>query len=77
MPPPARRRPPRSRRRSKQKFPGAAVGAITKSPYFGLFEVQFDNQIVYTDAKAKYVLVGAVYDAESQGQPDRGAACAS
>ena len=48
------------------KFPGAAIGVITRSPYFGLFEVQLDNQLVYTDAKAKYVLVGSVYDVEAK-----------
>lgn len=50
----------------EQKFPGSTVGAISRSPYFGLFEVQFDSQMIYTDAKTKYVLVGAVYDADSK-----------
>jgi len=50
----------------EQKFPGSAVGAIRKSPYFGLFEVQFDNQMVYTDAKTKYILLGAVYDVDAK-----------
>ena len=50
----------------EQKFPGAEVRGVTKSPYFGLYEVQFDDRIVYTDAKAKYVLVGSVYDSESK-----------
>ncbi len=58
----------------EQKFPGAEVRSVTKSPYFGLFEVLFDDRIIYTDVKAKYVLVGAIYDTEIQGQPDRGAA---
>ena len=46
----------------EQKFPGATVKAVTKSPYFGLFEVQFDDQIIYTDNKVAYVMVGSVYD---------------
>ena len=50
----------------EEKFPGAEVRGVTKSPYFGLYEVQFDDRIVYTDAKAKYVLVGSVYDSESK-----------
>ncbi|MEO8346779.1 MAG: DsbC family protein [Betaproteobacteria bacterium] len=50
----------------EQKFPGAAVGVITRSPYFGLFEVQFDNQMLYTDAKAKFVILGAVYDVDAK-----------
>ncbi len=54
------------RKTLEQKFPGSAVGVISRSPYFGLFEVQFDNQMVYTDAKAKYILVGAVYDVDAK-----------
>jgi thiol:disulfide interchange protein DsbC len=50
----------------EEKFPGAEVRGITKTTYFGLYEVQFDDRIVYTDAKAKYILVGAVYDTESK-----------
>jgi thiol:disulfide interchange protein DsbC len=50
----------------EQKFPGADVRAVAKSPYFGLYEVQFDDRIVYTDAKGKYLLVGSVYDTESK-----------
>ena len=49
-----------------QKFPGSAVGAISRSPFAGLFEVQFDSQIIYTDAKAKYIIVGSVYDADAK-----------
>jgi thiol:disulfide interchange protein DsbC len=50
----------------EQKFPGAEVRGVTKTQYFGLYEVQFDDRIIYTDAKAKYLLVGAVYDTESK-----------
>jgi thiol:disulfide interchange protein DsbC len=54
------------RKTLEQKFPGVTVGVITKSPYFGLFEVQFDHQLIYTDTKAKYIIVGAVYDADAK-----------
>jgi thiol:disulfide interchange protein DsbC len=50
----------------QQKFPGAEIRGVAKSPYFGLYEVMFDDRIVYTDAKAKYVLFGAVYDTDSK-----------
>jgi len=50
----------------EQKFPGAEIRGIAKTPYFGLYEVMFDDRIVYTDAKAKYVLSGAVYDTDSK-----------
>lgn len=47
-----------------ERFPGAEIGAITKTGYLGgLYEVQFDDRLVYTDAKANQVLVGAMWDA--------------
>lgn len=48
------------------KFPGAAISNVAKSPYFGLYEVQFDERIVYTDADVTYVVVGAIFDAGSK-----------
>jgi len=50
----------------EQKFPGSNIGVISKSPYFGLFEVQLDNQLIYTDTKMRYVIVGSVYDADAK-----------
>ena len=50
----------------EQKFPGANIRGVAKAPYFGLYEVMIDDQMVYTDAKAKYVLFGAVYDTDSK-----------
>ena len=46
----------------EQKFQGASIGSIGKSPYFGLYEVLFDEQVVYTDAKVTYLFVGNVYE---------------
>jgi thiol:disulfide interchange protein DsbC len=46
----------------EQKFPGAQVSNVAKTGYMGLYEAQFDGQMVYTDAKVAYVLVGSVYD---------------
>ena len=48
----------------EDRFPGAEVRSIQKTAYFGLYEVMLDDQIVYTDARGKYLLVGAVYDSE-------------
>ena len=48
------------------KFPGAVVSNVAKSPYFGLYEAQFDERMVYTDAKVTYVVVGSIYDANSK-----------
>jgi thiol:disulfide interchange protein DsbC len=50
----------------ESKFPGAAISNVAKSPYFGLYEVLFDDRIVYTDAKVTYVMVGAVFDADTK-----------
>jgi thiol:disulfide interchange protein DsbC len=50
----------------EEKFDGASIGSVTKSPYFGLYEVMFDDQIVYTDAKANHVIVGSIYDANTK-----------
>jgi thiol:disulfide interchange protein DsbC len=48
------------------KFPGAAVANVARSPYFGLYEAQFDDRMIYTDAKVSYVIVGAIYDANTR-----------
>ena len=50
----------------EQKLPGATVKGVTKTPYFGLYEIQLDEQIVYTDAKANYVVLGAIYDTNTK-----------
>lgn len=46
----------------EQKFPGAQVSDVSKSGYFGLYEAQFDGQMIYTDAKVAHVIVGSIYD---------------
>jgi thiol:disulfide interchange protein DsbC len=46
----------------EQKFPNATVRGVTKSPFFGLFEAQLDEQLLYTDVKVAYVFIGSVYD---------------
>jgi len=50
----------------EEKFDGVTIGSITKSPYLGLYEVMFDDQIVYTDAKVNHVIVGSIYDANTK-----------
>jgi len=50
----------------EQKLPGATVKGVTKTPYFGLYEVQLEEQLIYTDAKANYLLIGSVYDANTK-----------
>ena len=51
------------RKTLQEKFPGAEIKGITKTGYLGgLYEVQFDDRIVYTDPKVSHVLVGAMFD---------------
>src|SRR4029434_238610 len=50
----------------EQRFEGVSIGNISKTPYFGLYEVQFDEQLVYTDAKVTYILVGSIFDAATK-----------
>jgi len=49
-----------------EKFPGAAIASITKTPYSGLYEVLIDGQIVYTDENANYLFVGSVVDVKTR-----------
>ncbi len=49
------------------RFPGAKVKTITASPIAGVFEVVMDdNQIVYSDAKADYIMVGEILDTKTR-----------
>jgi thiol:disulfide interchange protein DsbC len=50
----------------EQKFPGAEVRNVAKTPYFGLYEAMLDDKMIYTDARAKYVIVGSIYDTASK-----------
>lgn len=45
---------------------GGRVAGVVKTPYSGLYEVQFNGEIVYTDEKAAYVIVGKVFDAATR-----------
>jgi thiol:disulfide interchange protein DsbC len=44
---------------------GAKVASVTKTPYAGLYEVQVDGDILYTDANAKYLFIGRVVDTQT------------
>jgi thiol:disulfide interchange protein DsbC len=48
------------------KFPGTPISNVSKSPYFGLYEAQFDDRLIYTDAKVTYVMVGSVFNADTK-----------
>lgn len=40
--------------------------AITPTPYSGLYEIQIDNQLVYTDSEAHYLFIGNILDLPTQ-----------
>ncbi len=44
---------------------GTQVESVTKTPYNGLYEVRVGNEIIYSDADAKYVFIGRILDAET------------
>lgn len=44
---------------------GAKVDSVTKTPYAGLYEVQIDGDVIYTDAKAQYLFIGRVVDSKT------------
>ena len=48
------------------RFPGASISNVSKSPYFGLYEAQLEDRMLYTDGKVTYVLVGSVYDSATK-----------
>lgn len=49
-----------------ERFPGAQISSVKKTPYSGLFEVYLDNQLVYMDAKGQYVFAGDVIDLKTR-----------
>jgi len=45
-----------------KKFPYSKIISISKTPYFGLYEVAFDDRLVYTDEKMNYLFSGNIFD---------------
>jgi thiol:disulfide interchange protein DsbC len=50
------------RKALQARFPQMTVDAITRTPFSGLFEVILGGEVVYTDAKAEYLMGGTLYD---------------
>jgi thiol:disulfide interchange protein DsbC len=48
-----------------EKLVGRKVESVTKAPFLGLYEVYMGGDIIYTDEKVNYLIVGDVYDAKS------------
>lgn len=49
----------------QKKIPTPIV-SVHKTPYAGLYEVDFEDQIAYTDEKANYLFSGSIYDLRSK-----------
>lgn len=47
------------------KFPKSNVESVTKTPYFGLYEVYIDRDIFYTDENLNYIILGDIIDAKT------------
>ena len=45
--------------------PGTVIEGVTRTPFFGLFEVRIGSEIVYTDEKVNYIFHGNVLDART------------
>jgi len=46
----------------EKKFPYSKIISISKTPYFGLYEVAFDDRLVYTDEKMNFLFSGNIFD---------------
>jgi thiol:disulfide interchange protein DsbC len=44
---------------------GAKIESVKETPYAGLYELRVAGDILYTDKKGEYLIVGHVYDAKS------------
>lgn len=45
-----------------KKFPYSKLISVSKTAYFGLYEVAFDDRLVYTDEKMTYLFSGNIID---------------
>ena len=50
----------------QERFQGAAVQSIAKTPIKGMYEVVVEGQILYVDEKADYFIAGALVDTKTQ-----------
>lgn len=50
------------RKALQEKAPDVAIEKITRTPYGGLYEVFFQDQIVYTDENGSFVIQGRLID---------------
>lgn len=55
------------RKNIEARFPGAKVDSVTKTPVSGIYEVVVDgDQVIYSDGKAGYVIVGEMLETKDK-----------
>ena len=47
------------------RLSGAKIESVKETPYSGLYEVRVAGDILYTDKKGEYLVIGQVYDVKS------------
>ena len=50
----------------QERFAGATVKSVAKTPVKGIYEVVMDGQMLYSDEKADYLFVGTLVEAKTQ-----------
>ena len=45
--------------------PGVKIESVKETPYAGLYEVRAAGDILYTDKKGEYLIIGHVYNAKT------------
>ena len=53
------------RKALEPRLNGAKIEAIKETPYAGLYEVRVGGDILYTDKKGEYLVIGHVYDVKT------------
>jgi thiol:disulfide interchange protein DsbC len=54
------------KREVEARFGGIKVESISKTPYFGLYEMLVGDEIIYTDEKVTYIFNGSVIEAKTR-----------
>jgi thiol:disulfide interchange protein DsbC len=53
------------RRSFQARFPEMKIESVTRMPFPGLYEIVFDGQVVYSDEKLTYMMLGNLFDLRS------------
>jgi thiol:disulfide interchange protein DsbC len=53
------------KRTMESRLGGLRVESVTKTPYFGLYEVRLDGELLYTDEKMNYIFSGNIIEAKT------------